>query len=302
MQPDTEAAITADLLTHLRSWEGRTDVQQDDLTISPMRRLAATLDCETVAASSSAELPALWHWLYFLPQAPQRELGDDGHPRRGGFLPPVPLPRRMWAGGRLQWHAALRAGDRLRRVSRIVSVAHKAGRSGELVFVLVRHEFSRDGTLLLTEEQDLVYRAPPRSEETARPAPVADTAPPEQAASAPATWSRTIVPDPVLLFRYSALTFNSHRIHYDRPYATGEEGYPGLVVHGPLIATLLADLARRATPEARVTGFSFKALRPAIDRNPLRLCGEPAADGKSAQLRAEDHEGRVAMQGRIEFD
>ncbi|NBS48633.1 MAG: hypothetical protein EBS99_16725, partial [Betaproteobacteria bacterium] len=179
-------------------------------------------------------------------------------------LPPVPLPRRMWAGGRLQWHAPLRVGDALERSTRIESVTHKSGRSGDLVFLLLRHEVRAGGVLALTEEQDIVYRAP---------AQASDPVPAPQAAPTDATWSREIVPDPVLLFRFSALTFNAHRIHYDRPYATGTEGYPGLVVHGPLIATLLADLARRERPEARVTGFSFRAVRPTTDLHPFRVCG-----------------------------
>jgi 3-methylfumaryl-CoA hydratase len=198
----------------------------------------------------------------------------------------------MWAGGRLQWHVPLHIGDEVQRTSRIVSITHKAGRSGDLVFVVVRHELRCSGELALSEEQDIVYRAPARPGD---PAPAAQPAPTE------AAWSCDVVPDPVLLFRYSALTFNSHRIHYDRPYATEVEGYQGLVVHGPLIATLLADLARRERPQTRVTAFSFKAVRPTTDLHAFRVCGAPAVDGSRARLWAQDHEGCLTMQAEIVF-
>jgi 3-methylfumaryl-CoA hydratase len=234
----------------------------------------------------------LWHWLYFLPQHRHSEIGPDGHTRRGGFLPPVPLPRRMWAGGRLQWEVAnpLRVGDALRRVSSIESVIHKRGRSGDLLFVLVRHAIFNDTGLCLTEEHDIVYRAAAQPGEAA-PAPIA--------ADQSAPWQREVLADAVLLFRYSALTFNSHRIHYDRSYATQEEGYPGLVVHGPLIATLLLDLVRRHLPDATIAQFSFKALRPTFDQHPLRLHAQPALDGRSLRVWASDHEGWLTMQGDV---
>lgn len=284
-------ALTPELLAQLRSWEGRSETLHDEITAAPVRNLSATLDRDDPAPVAGAELPPLWHWLYFLPSARQGELGPDGHARRGGFLPPVPLPRRMWAGGRLQWHAPLRIGDKVERTSRIASVTHKAGRSGDLVFVLVRHEVRNTAGLALTEEHDIVYRP------AAQPV---DPTPPPQAAPADAQWSREIVPDDVLLFRYSALTFNGHRIHYDRKYVTEVEGYPGLIVHGPLIATLLVDLARRS--QARpLRSFGFKAVRPTFDLHPFRVNGKPAADGGSAQLWAQDHEGWLTMQAEATF-
>jgi len=285
-------ALTPDLLAQLRTWEGRGETLRDDITAVPVRNLSATLDRDDPFPAAGTELPPLWHWLYFLPGARQGELGPDGHPKRGGFLPPVPLPRRMWAGGRLQWHAALRVGDAVERTSRIASVTHKAGRTGDLVFVLVRHEVRNAQGLALTEEHDIVYRAAPQP---------GDPAPPPQAAPTDAPWSREIVPDDVLLFRYSALTFNGHRIHYDRRYVTEVEGYPGLVVHGPLIATLLVDLARRQQPDARLRTFSFKAVRPTFDLHPFRVNGKPSADGKGAQLWAQDHEGWLTMQAEATF-
>ncbi|MCE3270608.1 MAG: hypothetical protein K0S57_1005 [Ramlibacter sp.] len=287
MEVAATARITPELLARLREWEGRSETLHDEITAAPVRALSATLDREDADPVPGTPLPPLWHWLYFLPRHRQSELGPDGHARLGGFLPPVPLPRRMWAGGRLQWHAPLQVGDAVERRSRIASVTHKAGRTGDLVFVLVRHELRNTAGLAVSEEHDIVYRAPPQP---------GDPAPPPQAAPAQAAWSREIVPDDVLLFRYSALTFNGHRIHYDRKYVTEVEGYPGLIVHGPLIATLLLDLLRRQLPQARVRSFNFKAVRPTFDLHPFRVCGQPSADGRSVRLWAQDHEGWLTMQ------
>jgi 3-methylfumaryl-CoA hydratase len=284
--------ITPEVLAGLQAWQGRSETITDEITAAPLRALSATLDRADPEPAPGTELPPLWHWLYFLPRHPQSELGEDGHARLGGFLPPVPLPRRMWAGGRLQWHAPLRVGEAVQRVSTIASVTHKPGRTGDLVFVLVRHEVRNPAGLALSEEHDIVYRAAAR---------VGDPVPAPQAAQRDAPWSREIVPDPVLLFRYSALTFNGHRIHYDRSYVTGVEGYPGLIVHGPLIATLLADLTRRQRPDARLAAFSFKALRPTFDLHPFRVQGRPAQDGQGAQLWASDHEGWLTMQAEARF-
>ncbi|MDP2033250.1 MAG: MaoC family dehydratase N-terminal domain-containing protein [Polaromonas sp.] len=303
--------VDAALLARLQTWVGKTETLSDTVTATPVRALSATLDREDADPVAGTPLPELWHWLYFLPVARQSGLGPDGHPQRGGFLPPVPLPRRMWAGGRLQWHQqVLQVGDAITRSSRIASVTHKSGRSGDLVFVLVRHEVRNTQGLALTEEHDIVYRGsvaptlvasrtslPPEganfprggpSENSAVPAPVA--------AMKDAAWSREVVPDDVLLFRYSALTFNGHRIHYDRKYVTEVEGYPGLVVHGPLIATLLADLLRRNLPGARLLKFEFRAVRPVFDLWPFKLHGLPSADGKTVSLWTEDHEGWLTMQ------
>ena len=285
-------ALTPETLAQLRNWEGRSEALHDDITAAPVRMLSATLDRRDAEPVAGTPLPPLWHWLYFLPQYPQSELGADGHARLGGFLPPVPLPRRMWAGGRLQWHAPLRVGEPAQRTSRIASVSHKAGRTGDLVFVLVRHEVSNAQGLCLVEEHDIVYR-PLAQPGDPQPAP-------QEAPRAPA-WSREIVPDPVLLFRYSALTFNGHRIHYDRSYVTEVEGYPGLVVHGPLLATLLVDLVRRERPGATLRSFSFRAVRPTFDLHPFRIHGQPADDDRSVQLWSQDHEGWLTMQAQARF-
>ncbi|MEO8121096.1 MAG: MaoC family dehydratase N-terminal domain-containing protein, partial [Rhodoferax sp.] len=201
---------------------------------------------------------------------------------------PVPLPRRMWAGSDFAFHEPLLVGDTLSRTSTIVDVKEKSGRTGNLIFVKVRHEVRRNGAqaVALSEHHNIVYRD--------APAP-GDVAPPPQAAPAVAAWTRTIVPDDVLLFRYSALTFNGHRIHYDRKYVTEVEGYPGLIVHGPLIATLLMDLLRRQQPDAKVLKFEFKAVRPTFDIHPFSVHGQPSADGKTVHLWARDHEGWLTM-------
>ncbi|MDO8456354.1 MAG: MaoC family dehydratase N-terminal domain-containing protein [Burkholderiaceae bacterium] len=286
--------LDAATLAHLQGWAGKTETLSDDITAAPVRGLSATLDRDDPAPVTGTALPPLWHWLYFLPQHRQSEIGPDGHARRGGFLPPVALPRRMWAGGRLQWLQAnpLVVGDAARRISRIESVTHKAGRTGDLLFVLVKHEVHNAKGLALTEEHDIVYRAAAQPDDPAV-APVA--------AEKGADWQREITPDDVLLFRYSALTFNGHRIHYDRKYVTEVEGYPGLIVHGPLIATLLVDLVRRQAPGAFIKSFNFRAVRPTFDLHPFRLNGQPSADGKTVSLWAEDHEGWLTMQATAEL-
>ena len=272
-------------IDHLRSWIGRSEVLADVATAAPPKALAATLD-RTDAPAAADALPPCWHWLYFLPMARQSEIGADGHPLRGGFLPPVPLPRRMWAGSRIEFRAPLRVGQSLSRSSCIEDVRLKIGRSGPLVFVNVRHEIRAEGTLAVVDRHDIVYRDLPQAGE-----PAATGVP----AREDAQWTRRIEPDDVLLFRYSALTFNGHRIHYDRRYVTGVEGYPGLVVHGPLIATLLLDLLRRELPAATVTHFAFKAVKPIFDVAPFHVCGR-REDDRTVQLWACTPEGHLAME------
>lgn len=290
--------LTPDTLAHLQSWQGRSETLQDLITPAPLRALSATLDRDDAEPVAGTELPPLWHWLFFLPHHRQSEIGPDGHAKRGGFLPPVPLPRRMWAGGRLHWHAPLRVGDAVRRVSTIASVTHKAGRTGDLLFVLVKHEVHNVHGLCLTEEHDIVYR-PAAQPGDAAPAPL----PAAQQVQPGTVWQREVVPDDVLLFRYSALTFNGHRIHYDRQYVTQVEGYPGLVVHGPLIATLLVDLVRRHS-DRPMRRFEFKALRPTFecaDQRHLRVSGQPDASGQHIRLWAQDHAGWLTMQASAEL-
>jgi 3-methylfumaryl-CoA hydratase len=273
-------------LDYLREWRGKSESRSDQVTAAPIAALSATLDRDDPYPQPGDPLPPLWHWLYFLPIPRQSELGPDGHAKRGGFLPPVPLPRRMFAGDRVEFHRPLCVGESISRLSRIVDVNTKQGRSGPLVFVVVRHEISdRDG-IAVVEEHDIVYRESPNPH---------DAAPAPQTPPSGAAWTREIHPDDVMLFRYSALTFNGHRIHYDRRYATEVEGYPGLVVHGPLIATLLLDLLRRNLGDATVASLSFRAIRPLFDITPFHVCGKVASDGSTAQLWAIDSEGWLAM-------
>ncbi len=278
-------------INHLQSWIGRSESVQDLATVVPLRALSATLDRDGAAIDTGTEVPPCWHWLYFLPLHRQSEIGPDGHAQRGGFLPPVPLPRRMWAGSRLEFLAPLRAGQAIARTSRIADVRMKEGRSGPLVFVQVHHDIHADGQHAIHEEHDIVYRDLPLPGE---PAPAGVPAPQD------ALWTREVVPDDVLLFRYSALTFNGHRIHYDRRYVTEVEGYPGLIVHGPLIATLLLDLLHRQRPTARVHRFAFKAMKPMFDTAPFRVCGGLAGE-QAVKLWAVTPEGHLAMDASAEL-
>jgi 3-methylfumaryl-CoA hydratase len=297
----------------LKSWIGRSETRRDLIGATPAIALNATLDHPDATFAPGTALLPLWHWLYFLPLHRQSEIGPDGHAKRGGFLPPVPLPRRMWAGSQFEFRSPVRVGDSVERKSTIADVTVKEGRTGQLVFVKVRHEVRCNGSAdpAIVEHHDIVYREAKRPD---------DVEPPPQRAETAAPWQRVIVPDDVLLFRYSALTFNGHRIHYDRKYVTEVEGYPGLIVHGPLIATLLMDLVRRNAPDADVATFRFKAVRPTFDLNPFRVNGDvvdspqaPAApapegrlpalgrpgggqaDGKTIKLWAQDHEGWLTM-------
>jgi 3-methylfumaryl-CoA hydratase len=281
--------VTAVDITALQAWTGRQEARADVVTAAPVAGLSATLDYPASLAAVGEPLPLPWHWLYFLPCPRASEIDVDGHPRRGGFLPPVPLPRRMWAGSAIRFLTPLYVGDAVRRVSTIREVVHKQGGSGDLVFVKLQHEIFRGDTLAIEEQQDLVYRE----------ASGGNRAPSGKPPPAAAQWSREISPDPVLLFRYSALTFNGHRIHYDRDYARGEEGYAGLVVQGPLTATLLLDLLRREIPGADIGTFRFRGLRPLLDTEPFQVQGR--CDGSTVNLWALDASGTMAMDAQAEL-
>lgn len=227
----------------------------------PAAALAGVLDAEP----PGEELPPLWQWLHFLERPARHELGADGHPREGRFLPPIPDRRRMFAGGRFRIVEPMRVGDTVTRRDELASTAVKNGRSGEMLFVTVRHTFLRDGAEIAVEEQDLVYRS---GDAAARP-----SAPSFEAPAVDAPWTLPMTADPVLLFRFSALTYNAHRIHYDEEYATGVEGHAGLVVHGPLLAILCLELPRRAG--VRVRELSFRARTPVFARQPFAAAGGP---------------------------
>lgn len=251
------------------AWVGRSETAADVFEPARTNALRAALG-ETTPLAAGAALPLLHHWLYFWDVRPPAALGPDGHPARGGFLPPVPLPRRMWAGGRLTFLRPLLVGEHVTKTSTILKVESKSGRSGNLVFVTVKHELTGGQGLAVIEEQDIVYR------DAATPGTMAAPAAGTPAPNAP--WQRSVVPDSVLLFRYSALTMNGHRIHYDLPFATSAEAYPGLVVHGPLQATLLADLAVRNLA-APLTSFQFRGQSPAFAGPALHICGQALPNG-----------------------
>ena len=273
------------------AWVGRSETRYDIATAAPLAGLAALLDHE---AAAPATVAPLGHWLYFLPDARQSAIGEDGHPRReaNGLLPPVPLPRRMWAGGRVEFLAPIAVGAALTRVTTIAAIRAKRGASGDLLFVTLQHDITADGIATIREEQDLVYRAA-----------VTGSTPPAESAPAPAPEPaeaiRRVTADPVLLFRFSALTFNAHRIHYDRDYARDVEGYPGLVVHGPLIATRLVDHAQRELPGLTPRQFSFRAEAPMIDGVPFDLCLTKRAGG--ARLSSRNAAGKITMRAEIAF-
>lgn len=270
----------------MQSWVGHQERLEDVVTAAAVQRLAATLDAEINTTDPDATLPPLWHWLFALPAARQSELGSDGHPRRGGFLPPVPLERRMFAGGRLTFERPILLGERIERTSRVTSVTAKEGRSGPLVFVSVRHEISSSGMPAVVEEQDLVYRDAGRRAPASN-GPDLDFSP---------EWSMEVVPTPALLFRFSALTFNAHRIHYDRDYATQVEHHQDLVVQGPLLAILMLELVRRSL-DVPVAHFSFRNSRAIFAGHRFTVTGAPGPAENSLRLAVLDDRGAVAVRG-----
>jgi 3-methylfumaryl-CoA hydratase len=256
------AAVDMD---HLRQWIDRTETVRDWPTPRLAAAYEATLDVPPREFRAGDEAPLGLHWCLAIPAAPASALGRDGHPKREGFMPPIPLPRRMWAGGELVFHAPLAVGVEVERRSRIASLDLKHGRTGPLIFLNVEHSYDQGGGARIVETQTLVYREDaPAGKGKERAAPAPDASPVGETV-------RTLTPDPVLLFRYSALTFNGHRIHYDQAYAREVEGYPDIVVHGPLIATLLMRAAAEAAPKQRLASFAFRGLAPLSVNQPLSL-------------------------------
>ena len=283
----TTIPYTNDLDT-LRSWVGRTQETAETIRAAWCQKMEETLDRDPTMADGDV-LPPLWHFVTHLDSTRLSELGRDGHPMRGQFLPPVALPRRMWAGGRFTFHGDVHLGELVTKRSTIGDIVMKEGRTGPLCFVTVNHQLMVDGAVRIEESQDLVYREDPAPD---APKPEPKPAPVE------ADFTRTITPSEVMLFRYSALTFNGHRIHYDRDYARDVEGYKGLVFHGPLTATLLADLAVSEMGKP-LASFSFRGLAPLFDDEPFTLSGVSTAEG--AELWASTPNGGVAMQASAEF-
>ncbi|HKA43229.1 MAG TPA: MaoC family dehydratase N-terminal domain-containing protein [Burkholderiales bacterium] len=282
--------MSADL-EQLKKWIGERESDVDYVTIPTVHRLAATLDLDYPIPKAGDVLPVGWYSTFFPRIVRQAQVGPDGHPARGDFLPPVPLPRRMFAGKRTTFHGDLRVGDEIRRESAIKDVTPKTGRTGHMVFVTVTTDISSPRGLAVSEDQDIVYRAEP--EPGAAP-------PPAQPVPGRAVWSKTVTPDPVMLFRYSALTFNGHRIHYDHPYVTQTEGYPNLVMNGGLTTLLVYELARAhaAGPIRHIVSRNVRAL---FVNRPIHLGGEPSTDGRKARLWAADDTGALALSAEAEF-
>ena len=278
-------------LENLKEWVGQKESDIDYVTIAAVKRLAATLDCDDEAVEPGDPLPIGWYSILFPRVVRHSQIGSDGHPKRGDFLPPVPLPRRMFAGKRTTFHAPLCVGDEVRRDSTIEDVTVKQGRTGQMVFVTVKTDITGPRGLSIIQEQDIVYRQEPD-----RDAPP----PPPQPAPGTAVWKKIVTPDPVMLFRYSALTFNGHRIHYDHPYVTQTEGYPDLVMNGGLTTLLIHELAR-AHAASPLKFISSRNVRPMFVNRAISLCGEPSADGKSAKLWAQDDTGALALSATAEF-
>ncbi|MDO8719021.1 MAG: MaoC family dehydratase N-terminal domain-containing protein [Polaromonas sp.] len=287
-------------LNDFSAWVGRLQTVTDTISPVQVRQMAATLnDGARLAQPDGAVLPAGWHWLYFNPLEVQSRLGDDGHPARGDFLPPVALPRRMWAGSRLQWSRAFAVGSVVTKASEILKVTQKSGRSGEMVFVTVAHDYADSHGPLLREEHDIVYRDWPSADEKAALAALGARARAgEHAFERTSAGPEPVSADAVALFRYSAATFNGHRIHYDVDYCREVEGYPGLVVHGPLIATLLLGyIETKVAPGHFIRAFEFRAVRPTFDLTGFHLHAD--GDDTSFTLWSTNNVGEVGIDGRL---
>ena len=287
----------------IAQWVGRSQSRTEVIYGVQVRQLAATFnDAARLATPDAVPLPALWHWAYFNPLEVQSRLGDDGHPQRGDFMPAVNLPRRMWAGSRLKWHRAFSVGMCVTRQTRIDKVERKTGRSGEMVFVTLAHQYGDTDGLLLEEEHDIVYREWPTAAEKVA---LADLG--KRACAGEHGFERTgarqqeVHADAVMLFRYSAATFNGHRIHYDSDYCRNVEGYPALVVHGPLIATLLLGFVENTLAcGSFIRSFAFRAMRPTFALGPFHLhAATPGADGKCMHVWSTNNVGEVGLDAQV---
>jgi len=275
---------------YLRQWIGNKESIEETISAEPLHRMAATLDRAPSIIARGDAIPALWHWAYFLTPVRASDLGRDGHAALGEFMPPVPLPRRMWAGGQLKFNAPLRVGDKARRESSVRDVRLKQGRTGKLCFVEVEHRILVGDELRFSEVHNIVYRDVKQSDEK-------NVLPPE--APGDAQWTREVVPSSTLLFRYSALTFNGHRIHYDQDFCRDEEGYPGLVFHGPLTATMLLEMAMEQNPKRSLAGYAFRAYSPLFDNAAFSLNGK--MDGGNAVMWATNPDNGLAMKATVSF-
>ncbi len=282
-----QAKLDAD---YLGQWIGNKETTGETISVEPLHRMRALLDYTPKTMSDGELVPPLWHWAYFINPARASELGRDGHAAQGEFMPPVPLPRRMWAGCQLKFSAPLRVGETARRESTVRDVKLKQGRSGILCFVDVEHAILVGDELKLTEIHNIVYRDTKQPDDDKARSPQA----PDDA-----QWTRAMKPDSTLLFRYSALTFNGHRIHYDLDFCRQQEGYPGLVFHGPLTATLLIEMLSQQNPGKSLESCDYRAYSPLFDDASFTLNGK--MDGTDAILWARNPQGRMAMKATVSF-
>ena len=278
-------------LKNLQKWIGNTENAEEEIELWPVTAMMAALDVPVEDwPKRGAILPPTAHWNYFVPRVPQSKIDSDGHPQRGDFLPPIPLPRRMWAGSRIKYYNPMIIGEKIKKTSSVQDVKVKDGKSGPLAFVTVKHVYANASGVALEEEQELVYRDNP---------PTATGVPERKLSPSGAVWSKEIYPDTSLLFRYSAVTFNAHKIHYDYPYATEIEGYPALIVHGQLIATFLLDNWQRNNPNDTVTQFSFKAMSPLFCGETFKVEGKPTGTDNNGELWACTTNGGLTMQASV---
>jgi len=272
----------------LQDWVGKTEEIQDRIYTTPASALALTLNYKDFPVKEGDPLPEIWYWLYFLPIVPMSEVGPDGHPKRGGFLPPITLERRMWASGKLTFYQDLIIGEQILKTSEIVKISEKEGKAGKLVFVTVKHLIQSARGVAVEEEQNIVYLHMPKSFVEPKSNPIPDDL----------AWKETYPIDPVLLFRFSALTFNGHKIHYDWRYATEVEKYPGVVVQGPLQALLLLESAKNHNPGKKPASFSFRAVRPIFEFDKVYICGKSNPDG-SHDIYTANTDSNIGMQAAI---
>lgn len=282
-------------MENFNAWIGKKEISKDFVNSRPIEMLKALLNEKN---KEVVDLPHLSHWLYFLPIFNQDELSDDGHPRKGEFLPPIPFPKRMWAGGRLSFLIPIQINQHIRRESEITKVEFKQGKSGNMYFVTIKHRIYAEDQLAIIEEQDIVYRDASHPAQVSKNESV-NTIDRSIIEPKPFSYKKRFPIDTPALFRFSALTFNSHKIHYDRPYAMQQEGYPGLVVHGPLLATLLVDHFQQEYPSKRITTFDFRAVSPVFDFDEFFVCGDIKA--QDATLWIEKANGQIAMKSTITY-
>lgn len=272
-----------------KEWLGKTIQEEDIVANKQAKMMQALLNQST---KTLTELPLLYHWLYFLPIVDQAELGTDGHPKKGGFLPQIPFPKRMWAGSRVQFLKPILFEQKIQRHSEISNIVFKQGKSGELFFVTVKHSIYAQGELAIVDEHDIVYREAHNQIQTSKVTP-------SQQEERHYSYKQSFAADTSLLFRYSALTFNSHKIHYDITYATQVEGYPSLVVHGPLLATLLLHQLAIEYPDKQVAQFEFKAIKPVFQFNDFFICGD--IHEQDGSLWIEHSDGQIAIKASVKF-